>query len=115
MIERGSELAVRFYRSPAGNDPIREWLRAQEKEVRKAVGQDIRIVQTNWPIGMPLVRALGGGLWELRTNCRGNTYRVMFAVEEGTMFLLHAFEKKTRATRAAHLHTARKRQKEGMS
>jgi phage-related protein len=114
MFEGGPQLTVRFYRSPAGSEPVRDWIRAQERKVRSAIGRNIRLVQRNWPIGMPLVRALGGGLWEVRTAVLGNAYRVMFTVREGTMYLFHAFVKKTRATPSADLEIARKLYKEGM-
>jgi phage-related protein len=115
MLGHGPELAVQFFVSALGNEPAREWIRAQEEEVRVAIGRNIRIVQRNWPIGMPLVRAFGSGLFEVRTTCRGDVYRVMFAVRERNMFVLHAFQKKTRATPQADLEIARKRYKEMMS
>ncbi len=48
-------LTVNFYKSSAGNEPVREWLKALSKNDRKAIGEDIKTVQTGWPLGMPLV------------------------------------------------------------
>ena len=47
---------------------------------------------------MPLVRHLGDGLWEVRTHLPTRIARTIFAVEENTVVLLHAFIKKTQKT-----------------
>ena len=113
MIERARALTVRFYRSRVGNEPVGTWIRAQEREVRNAIGKRIRAVQEHWPVGMPLVGSFGTGLYEVRTQLEANAYRVMFVVLAGAeMVLLHGFQKKTRATQKTDLETARKRQKE---
>jgi antitoxin HicB len=45
---------------------------------------------------MPLCRALGNGLWEVRSQLtQGRISRVLFLVHDGRMVLLHAFIKKT--------------------
>ena len=109
----GGGLTVRFFRSSLGDEPVREWLRAQEEGSRNAIGKDIRAVQDHWPVGMPLVGSFGGGLFEVRTQFQGKAYRVLFVLLPGReMVLLHGFQKKTRATPKADLATARRRQKE---
>jgi hypothetical protein len=61
-------LPARFYRPESGREPVREWLKSLEAGDRKAIGEDIKDVEFSWPIGMPLVRALGNELWEVRSN-----------------------------------------------
>lgn len=62
---------------------------------------------------MPLCRALGGGLWEVRSTLSGNRIaRVLFCAAAGQMVLLHGFIKKTRKTPEPELALARKRQKD---
>jgi hypothetical protein len=56
------EVPVRFYRSDAGREPVREWLRGLDEGDRRAIGLDLMRVQFGWPIGMPLVRSLQDGL-----------------------------------------------------
>ncbi len=80
--------------------------------VRHEIGSDIQRVQWQWPIGLPLVRALGAGLYEVRTQLDGNIYRVFFCIKNDTMWLLHGFMKKTQATPDRDLRLARERQKE---
>jgi phage-related protein len=107
------KLAVVFYRSRAGAEPVLEWLREQSSEDRQVLGRDLRLVEMGWPIGMPLCRPLGGGLWELRCSLTTRRIaRVLFCATQGHMILLHAFIKKTQKTPLADLDLARLRQKE---
>jgi phage-related protein len=62
---------------------------------------------------MPLCRALGKGLWEVRSDLMGGRIvRVLFCIHDGRMLLLHAFIKKTQKTPDADLELAIKRKKE---
>jgi hypothetical protein len=47
-------LHVVFFRTPSGREPVWEWLREMDKEDRKVIGEDIKLVQFRWPLGMPL-------------------------------------------------------------
>lgn len=68
------------------------------------IGTDLLRVQEQWPIGMPVCRSLGKGLWEVRTNLSGNrTARVLFFVHEGRIGVVRGFIKKTQKTPAADL------------
>jgi phage-related protein len=92
------------YALPSGREPVRDWLKALEREDRKIVGEDIKDVEFSWPIGMPLCRPLGNGLWEIRSSLtHGRIARVLFCVQDGQMILPHAFVKKTQRTPAADL------------
>jgi phage-related protein len=102
-----------FYALPSGREPVRAWLQSLDREDRKRVGEDIKDVEFSWPIGMPLCRALGSGLWEVRCNlAKGRIARVLFCAKEGQMVLLHAFVKKTQKVPAADLKLALNRMKE---
>jgi phage-related protein len=80
---------------------------------RRKIGFDIRTLEFGWPVGMPLCRPLGGGLWEIRIDLPSNrTARVIFCIAQGRMVLLHSFIKKTQKTPQSDLELARKRQKE---
>jgi phage-related protein len=92
---------------------VREWLRVLGADDRKIIGEDIKDVEFSWPIGMPLCRALGNGIWEVRSALtQGRIARVLFCVHEGRMVLLHAFMKKSQKTPAAELALALKRKNE---
>ena len=102
-------LAVVFYRTDAGNEPVREWLKSLSREDRKIIGEDIKTVQFGWPLGMPLIRKLERGLWEVRSNINQGIARVLFAVDGNVMILLHGFIKKSQKTPLTDLNTARRR------
>jgi phage-related protein len=106
-------LECNFYRTSTGNEPVREWLKSLDPNVRREIGSDIQLVQWRWPIGKPLVDGFGDGLFEVRTSLDGNIYRVIFCLERTTMILLHGFQKKSRKTPQADLDLARRRKKEG--
>lgn len=102
-----------FWRNDNGTEPVRDWLRACDEVDRLAVGQDLMRAQWRWPVGMPLCRPLGQGLWEVRTALAGNRIaRVLLCLDQGVLVALHAFIKKTPKTPVDDLALARKRQKE---
>jgi phage-related protein len=113
-------LGIRFYRTPTGAAPVRDWLRGLAREACRQIGWDIGLVQERWPVGRPLVGRLGGGLCEVRTTFDKNEYRVFFYIEReqvvvvhSTMVLVHGIHKKTQKTPAADLALAQRRMKEG--
>jgi phage-related protein len=102
-----------FFRTSAGSEPVREWLKELAKVERHAVGMDLLRAQWRWPIGMPLCRPMGGGLWEIRTDLpTRRTARVLLCLYQERLVALHGFIKKTRATPDEDLALARKRKKE---
>jgi phage-related protein len=89
------------------------WLKGLGEGERHAIGQDLLRAQWRWPVGMPLCRPLGNGLWEVRTDLpTGRAARVLLCVSRGHLVALHGFVKKTRTTPDEDLALARKRQKE---
>jgi phage-related protein len=101
-----------FYRTAAGNEPVREWLKELPECERKQVGRDIKAVQFGWPLGLPLVDSLGDGLWEVRSRLPSRIARTIFFVQDETIILLHAFIKKNRTTPDHELDLARRRKHE---
>lgn len=69
-------------------------------------------VQFRWPIGMPLVRNLGDGLWEVRSDLHTDRIaRLLFCFQDGVLVVLHGFIKKTQRTPTNELEIARRRMK----
>ena len=102
-----------FYRTLVGSEPVREWLKRLDEAERQAIGKDLLRAQWRWPVGMPLCRPMGNGLWEIRTDLPAKrTARVLLCLYREHLVALHGFIKKTRATPESDLATARKRQKE---
>ena len=110
---RLTEIPVLFYRTSGGAEPVLEWLRSLPAEDRRAIGTDLATVQFGWPIGMPLCRPLGEGLWEVRSSLPSRRIaRLLFFVHEGRIGVVHGFIKKTQKTPAEDLALARRRIKE---
>jgi phage-related protein len=97
-------LRVVFYRTTAGNEPVREWLQGLAPEDRRTIGVDLWEVQEGWPLGMPLCRPLGDGLWEVRSNLQGNRIaRLVFFLKRDRICVVNGFIKKTRERRRKRL------------
>ena len=107
------KIPLHFYRTKGGSEPVREWLKGLEQQDRNAIGRDLMRVQFRWPIGMPLCRNLGEGLWELRSDLPDNRIaRVIFFFHRGVLVALHGFVKKTQKTPNEEIELASRRRKE---
>jgi phage-related protein len=105
-------LNVVFFRTEAGNEPVREWLKSLPKEDCKTIGADILTVQYAWPVGKPLVDSLGDHIWEARSRLANRIARTLFTEADQEIVLLHGFIKKTRKTPPDELALAKKRRKQ---
>jgi phage-related protein len=106
-------LPARFYRTIGGAEPVRDWLRGLDSSDRRIVGADIKEIEFDWPVGMPVCRSLGHGLWEVRSHIsRRRIARVIFCIARGEMILLHGFIKKSQKTPQLDLELAIRRKKE---
>jgi phage-related protein len=113
MSSRPQKIELVFYRSESGNEPVRDWLLGLSEQNRREIGMDLMRIQFAWPVGMPLVRPLGDGLFEVRTSLPdGTTARVLFCFHDGELFALHGFIKKTQRTPPEDLKLGRKRKTE---
>ena len=111
--ESPRKMPVVFYRTRGGAEVVRDWLRDLPATARHAIGQDLMRVQYRWPVGMPLCRSLGDGLWEVRSSLPGNRIaRVLFSAHQGRILALHGFIKKSQKTAGEDLALARKRKRE---
>ena len=105
------KLTCIFYTTDSGNEPVRDWLMELKAVDRRKLGFEIHSVQMGWPVGMPLVKKLEEGVWEVRVNIEDGIARVLFTVEGNTMILLHGFIKKTQKIAEKELAVARERLK----
>lgn len=88
---------------------MREWLLDLSRVDRKAIGCDIKTSQYGWPLGMPLIRKLEPGLWEIRSTIDRGIARVIFIVGDDMMISLQGFVKKSAKTPSTDLQVARDR------
>ena len=92
---------------------MREWLQRLDEAERQEIGKDLLRLQWRWPVGMPLCRPMGDGLWGNRTDLPPKrTARVLLCLNRQHLVVLRGFIKKTRAPPDSELATARTRQKD---
>jgi len=84
---------VVFFRLDSGREPVRDWLKNLQPEGRKTIGEDIKTVQFQWPVGMPLTRKLDDDLWEIRSRVVAGIARTFFTIHDDRIVLLHGFIK----------------------
>ncbi len=102
-----------FYATSGGKEPVRDFLKGLDERDRKIIGVDIATLEYGWPIGMPVCRPMGDGLFEVRSNLPGSRIaRILFCTRKGVLVLLHGFLKTTQKTPKEDLALARKRMKE---
>jgi phage-related protein len=116
MRRRLEPIPLAFWKTVSGREPVREWLRGLPLDDKRTVGRDIAKVQFGWPVGLPLCRALSGGLWEVRSSLPSKREaRVFIGFHEGVLIALHAVIKKAQRASADDLALARQRLKEFQS
>lgn len=104
-------VSVVFWKEANNKEPVRDWLKSLTKHQKKIIGEDIKTVEIGWPLGMPLIKNLGKGIWEVRSSFRNGIARVLFKMYENQMVLLHGFIKKSQKTPSKDLEIALKRAK----
>lgn len=82
MKEAARKIPIVFYRTGAGADVVLEWLRGLGPKDRALVGQDLMRVQFRWPVGMPLCRPLGDGLWRFAATCPATASHACFSASQ---------------------------------
>ena len=108
--------SVLFYQTAMGKETIKEWLRSFDKDDRAILGEDLMTVQFGFPMGLPLCRSLGQGLWEVRSTLSDGRReaRMIFYqdAQAEALVVLHGFIKKSQKTPKAEIDIALKRKRE---
>jgi phage-related protein len=88
------------YEKENGEKPVSEWLDSLPPKGSSKVLEDIeKLEQFGLRWGMPHVRHMGDGIWELRTKQGNNIYRVfMFRWYDTILVLTHGLTKKSEQT-----------------
>ena len=105
---------VHFYKTPAGNEPVREFLRELPKDDRAVIGEDLLTIQFGFPLGMPLCKALGDGLHEVRSSLpsKREARLIFFTDGQKIIVVVHGFIKKTQKTPDDDMRRAKERKAE---
>jgi phage-related protein len=109
VMDRKEPLKTVFFETESGNQPVRAFLLERSREDRKEIGSDIFKVQKGFPLGLPLVRKIDSGLWEIRSDIHDGICRIIFTIHQEVMVLLHGFVKKSQKIPSEELETGKKR------
>ena len=74
-MKAGRPLNVVFFKTAAGHEPVRLWLKALPNEDCTTIGVDISNGRYCLPLGRPLVSNLGDGIWKIRSHVRDSLRR----------------------------------------
>lgn len=99
----------RDYQTPAGNRPVKEFLKALTVDERAAIYAAMKEVREE---GLSAAKHLDGDIWEVKADTADKFFRVLFAPEGryGQVLLaLEGFAKKTRKTPPQTLRLAKRR------
>lgn len=90
----------------------RDDLREFPAEVRKALGDELLRVQNGlMPVDFKPLKDVGKGAYEIRVHLNG-AWRVIYVAKfANAVYVLHAFEKKTRKTSQNDMELAKRRYK----
>jgi phage-related protein len=99
----------RDYETPAGNRPVKEFLKGLSADERAAIYAAMKEVREE---GLGAAKHLDGDVWEVKADTADKFFRILFAPEGryGQVLLaLEGFAKKTRKTPPQTLRLAKKR------
>lgn len=115
-------ISAEFYRTDAGNEPVRDFLKSLGRPSSIEMGSDISLVERGCKLGKPWVdqlrRATGSGsepIYEVRHTVAGLEYRTLFFVYGSRMILTHCFQKTSQRTPVHEIDVAWARMKKWLS
>jgi len=111
-VQQQKGFDIVFFETANERQPVKDFINNLTKGEQREISADIRLVQEGFPIGLPLVRKLKPGLWEIRSIIRDGICRVFFSFVEKRIIILHAIVKKTQKTPLKKINTAIERLKE---
>lgn len=107
---------ILFYETPAGNSPVKDFIRKLSPTKRAATIEEIDLLEEfGIDLGMPHARPLSDGLWELRARAADGLTRILYFTssrEQRAFVLLHGVEKDQRTISDVERKTALKRKKD---
>jgi len=102
------------YRTKQGNRPVRDFLMKLSEDARAKVTAALTMLaRLGNQLQMPLSRAMGGGLFEIRVKHPDGPFRFLYCFRPvRRVVLLHGFTKRTEKTPKKDLDLAKERKRE---
>jgi phage-related protein len=104
---------IGHYRTPSGGRPVHAFIEGLSKTAQPKVLAGLAMLEQHGNrLGLPMSRAMGHGLHELRVRHPEGPFRILYGFRPGRrVVLLHAFVKRTEQTPKGDLDLARARQR----
>lgn len=105
---------VSFYETERGKEVVLNFIDSFSKPDRDRIFEDIRTLQYNFPIGMPLSRYLTDKLWELRISTPSKCeVRLLYFFDKPSQCIViaHGFVKKSAKIPKSELSIGLKRKR----
>src|SRR6266481_5868811 len=111
MMADDNEWVTVFYVDDNGHSPVEDFLWTLDNKTQTRFSWSIEQLRLrNVRAKEPLVRHLGGKLWELREESSTNIYRLLYFFFSGRRIVfLHGFQKKTQKTPRREIEIALQR------
>jgi phage-related protein len=106
---------ILYYRTWSGRSPVEEFLRLLPEKSRNKVVAALDVIERAEAILPSLFKKLAGtgGLWEVRVQHAGDTFRLLgFLDGPRLVVLVSGFAKKTRKVPVAEISLAQERRRE---
>lgn len=106
-------MIIKLYETPSGREVVNDFIESLQAPTKAKLICQLELLEEFGPkLAMPHAKPIGDGLFELRVRGKQEV-RVIYAyVQNSTIYLLHAFLKKTRAIPQKELNTALNRKNE---
>jgi phage-related protein len=100
--------SIEFYEDADGKSQVNEWYESLDEKSRAKLLWIFDLLETNGiDVGMPYIKPLKDGLYEIRAEVKNKALRVIYFLYTGKRFiLLHGFQKKTQETPANEIERA---------
>ena len=104
-----SEWSVATFETKRGEKPVDEYIKKRTPQTKAKIIHAIRLLKLYGNmLGMPHVKTLGSGLYELRIRGK-EELRIFYCFKQKNIYLLHAFKKQTQKTPQKDLDSTIKR------
>lgn len=107
-----------FYRTPNGDCPVEKFLDELSVKRAKKVTWVLQLVETLEIVPIQYFKKLDGtsGIWEVRIDFGGDTFRLLGFFDKGNLVILtNGFAKKTQKTPATEISLAEQRKRDYQS
>lgn len=104
---------IETYKTPSGQEVVKDFIFKMQPSTQGKLTRLLDMLENFGPeLTMPHTRPMGGGLYELRVRGKQEVRIFYVFVKGSTIYLLHAFQKKSQETPNKELKLARQRQVE---